>query len=376
MKTVIYNYSESKLNKSVTNLSLRVAYLFGNDVKAAGSIWGFILLEEFFNSFKLKQKIKMLQEHYELEEDKLVLENLLSVLKSSNTVKHKSGQALAAQKKIEIVIEKIFKDWVNSIAVLPDVQNYIELKKLCKEDTFDFYQISDENPEDDNEPHIPASKIFLRTLEGFEEGKGIFFLPADFFQEYLSKKLEYYSSSDVEAANPQNTYFEGCFNFFDLRVLTAAELEAARLQISSEVPSFMKVLDEWIILCSSSANTTERLSFFKNNVLSEVKKVEKAITENKLLQHYFRLQNDEYRFQFLIGEMPVKVLFEYYRHWDVINDDTGNKIITESQNNERFNVRWPVMALKSDYNANTDIKENKKAFKSLFRQGKKSITID
>jgi hypothetical protein len=182
MQIVVYNYTYSQLARDAENMVIRAAYICGGDVMMAGISWENIYLETYFKKASLKEKIGVLNQYYKDEDPewKESIEQYMTITKATNKIKYKPPQLLIAEKKIQKSLEKEFDGWIEDMKKIPDLKIFHDLGILCKDDVFDFYPISEE-PENEQDTAVVASDLFLRTLPSFEEDKGIFFLPIDFF---------------------------------------------------------------------------------------------------------------------------------------------------------------------------------------------------
>jgi hypothetical protein len=344
MKTIIYNRFGSTLTPNLESFATRIGYLLGDITINAGSTESVIFTEYNVADLSVKQKIEILERCLENEADREALETSKRVLKEHNKTKHKSPQQIVAYKKLEHSLAALCNHAINEYWNAVSKTGLLELRNLVDDKAFAFYGIN-ENAEDNSDCHVPASEL-LQLLNPEEEGPEMFFLPQEFFRDEFWEDLPYtISETEAEAEDLNKVYYDCCFTFPNLNLLSAAQLKLVRKQLSDAGAQYRANADEWMRRCYNSEDVSSRINYFNVHVLPAAQTLQQAIQQNEILQHCSRLQYDSVKFDVLMGEIPVYMLWDFYKSVEVITEPTWEKLSLVKEEGSLKNKRWPFMVL-------------------------------
>jgi hypothetical protein len=215
----------------------------------------------------------------------------------------------------------------------------MELSRLEEESVFEFQHVGDEPENPDKIPYqVKASDVLSLKLQEEDVGANLFILPAEFYNEEFSEKIESYRQN----ANIGNFYLEHCFTLPNINLLNAEELKAIRNRLRQPGTPFRMATDEWITLCHNNAEKEQRVRYFNASLLPSVAALQLAITNNEILNYCQNLRNFKSEIKIFIGELPVKLIWDFYKHFGAIHDSTWQAL---EQQGLPDCGSWPVMIL-------------------------------
>ncbi len=339
MKAIVFNTTDSRLDKRMEAITLKAGYLLSQEVYTAGSTGFEIFFKECMADLPVMKQLSMLESTHKENPEKLeTLQKARQLLKESAKVKYKGGGHIAAIKKIEKMVGDL---WMES---LEDYEEYMykagfaALKELAEEGLLKAYSI-DPDPEDPKS-YVTASNLLQRLLPDLKEDEEpeIFVAGAEFMNEccHLPKQ---------DAANADALFLHHCFTLPNINALTSSELKTVHKQLQQAGALFTQYTDEWIDMCYFNDDITDRTAFFKNNILPAAAQLQESIYNNEILRLCSRLQNDAVKLNAWLGEVPVWQLWNYYKQYDVVKESTWSKLQTLKNTEAYYKQRWPVIAL-------------------------------
>ncbi len=350
MQAVVFNFSRSSINQVREAIALKIGYLLCNNSITAGDIGYYIVADHFLADLPLAGKINMLLTYYASDPDSMeYLHNAQKLLKQAAKIKHKDRQQIIAQKMCE---KEIIANWervLNGHLEHVKETGFHQLQQLRKEDAIVFYPMKT-NSEDLQEQYITASDLLRLNLfdidETFEEDSTqLFFLSVDFDKEAQPAPV-IYSVTDEEAKDITNSYLQKVFTLPYINDLSAAELQMLRRQFSKDDVDFLIQADGWINACYNGENTGERMDLFIQYLMPAAALLQQQIESNELLRWQHKKYDPSMRLEVWMGEVPVWLLWQYYKDYKVIEENTWSKLEEAKESEEFKGQRWPVMMLK------------------------------
>ncbi|HRH48428.1 MAG TPA: hypothetical protein PLP23_06745 [Panacibacter sp.] len=340
MKPIVFSSANSLIAQVSESVSLRIGYILADEIASAGGTMIDLFFSENFQHLQFRQKMIVFEAIHKSEEEKQVVQDLKAALKIQHKIKHKTPQQIVAQKKMEQTVHNICMETINGFDEMMRLSGLMEMRKLADEAALTAFTMTG-NQEEDTENRTQASKLLQRLLPEMEGGHDLFFLGAEFNAEDFKETYTSYTA----AQDIQNVFLESCLTFPNINLLSALELKAVRKQLDIPGIAFRKCADTWVRMCYDDIPVEERITFFKNKLLPAATLLQQTINENDLLMHCSSLQNDGIRIKLFFGEIPVELLWEYYKHFKVIGDETCSILEAAKAGGSIAGKRWPVMLL-------------------------------
>lgn len=124
-------------------------------------------------------------------------------------------------------------------------------------------------------------------------------------------------------------------------------MQRVRGQLKSIGAAFRKATDEWCLACYDEEEPARRLSLFINELLPAAKQLQPMVESNETLQLCRRQYSRYPEIEIWMGELPVLQLWEFYRHFNALQDNTWEKLQSVKNDPAYQNQRWPIMVLKA-----------------------------
>ena len=121
-------------------------------------------------------------------------------------------------------------------------------------------------------------------------------------------------------------------------------------------------------------DTFKTKPFLKKKILPAAAALQKSIDSNELLSHYKNLQDNEVVIEIIAGEIPVSMLWEFFKHYSVINEETNAVLLKEKEKAPSFPQRLPVLLVRLPGNSEAPATDKKEM--EDVAPVKKSISID
>jgi len=377
MKSIVFNNKGSRIHQLLESACIRSSYLIADRVVGAGTSAQDIWFDELFKKADTIGKLVVIEGYYQRTDSPMPeVDKVIAAFKQMRKIKHPNPQQIIARKNMEKVIDTMFKQVVNEMTELVARTGLMELATLADGEILGFYWMQREDMEKEGDELLPASKLLSLQLPDPEEGPELFFLSAEFMLAEFTGKGTVYYAHEPEAANTENCWIHKCFTLPNINLLKAVELKAVREQLMTPGAEFRKQCDSWI-KGAGERNGEESIALFQKNILPHAASLQAAILQNEVLRHCSSLQNHEAKMDLYIGEVPLPVLWNYFEHYNVIQEPTRKKLNELLETDKGLNRRIPVIIPGRVY-ANEATSTGAAAKEELpeVKPVKKSISVD
>ncbi len=376
MKTIVFNTHGSVIDKGGESVALRIGYLLGDYAVSAGTSGFDICFNTWFNPPKVEQKVAWIEKFYEQrgEESSLKVEEVKRTMKALRKIKHLDKQGIVIQKKFEKAVDTLFQIAKGEALEEKMKTGLPQLEPIYDGKVLGGYSTNLGAPEQPEKHDYAASQLLSLDLPDPEEGLSLFFLTHEFLLVQDNNKRKWYSARDSAASSAQNMYFEKFFSFPALNILNAVELKTVRQQLEPLAIHFRKAVDRWMELCYQPASPKETLEHFRQQVQIHAAPINMLIKQNEVLEHYKRLVNQQAVINVYMGEVPVKLIWDFYREGKAIADETWDKLMQLYETKNLSGQRWPVMVIEIP-EAKIVMQENNTPQHDV-KPVKKSISVD
>jgi hypothetical protein len=343
MRTILFDYPGSKLDGRQYALNMRVSYLLSGAVMCMGTNVDCYSFIENLSRFSRKQKILLLSG--DQPEFKEWSENVRSLRKQ---VKYHNGHLISASRKIDDAVDNYFNKWTQWLTDSFYAKGFpaISQDQLDESPAFQMQSHVSE-PELDDDSNCPFSEWLQLTQEEDEQGDMVM-MPAN-FMDHPAVKDHWVEASDPTAGDINGIYFKHCITLPKISSLTLLEMNSIRKAIASPLQSFTSSMNNWIDqFWNEDGLEVDTMRFFNNNILPAAEGLQAAYDRNLILKHLLRTTNAADRVEVLIGEVPVKLIWRYFKDNKVIPNPTWQKLQKAVLRDDRLTRRWPVIAVRSN----------------------------
>ena len=354
MQPIVFNRLNSTINRSAEAACLRAAYLLGGRPILAGDTAKEIYFKRDWGNMSLLHKLDMLIDFYKDDVEYCSsFANMRKIIKRAPKAKRKTKEEIVAYRKLEQVILDCWEFASMQLQDIIDAHGFGVIRDLGDKQVFG-YLTTGTDPEKKDGAEITASDLMQlyvvdeheSKMEGIYNTPELFFLGNEFWAAGYAKS-PIYMATDTEAASVASIYLQRGFTLPPINALTAAELQAARTTLQGG-GAFGEAVDEWCRAGYDNEPPADRISLFQNKVLPAAAILQDAIENNPVLQLCSRQHSGCPPVEIWLGEMPVLQVWQYYRHFKVLNDDTWEKLQAQTGNPVYCEQRWPVMLLKME----------------------------
>ncbi len=350
MEIIVFNYNGSKVNLYEAAIMITYAYITGDATACAGTIQEEMFDEERFRKCDLPSKIRLLKQMAEdpKNTDKGFdgLRESLECFKAISKLKHKSSKEIVLLKRLEKTLAEVFEIVTEPMLSFSRKSGITEFLPLADGKTLGYYPLNYFNPETPGRPDEFTASGLLQRISLDHTNHELFFLPSHFFDEEFAVTYKVINDN-ASTLQPGEIYLQHCFTLPSLQNLKTAEFKKTREQLSVPGAAYRNALNEWITRCYTAGNTTEQ-AFFTENVLPAAIAFQQQLIQNETIEFCKKVNFTFPQFEIYAGEIPVGLLWAFYKHAEIINDETYG-ILQEVLQDDAFAAqRWPVMVLKNN----------------------------
>lgn len=369
MNTIIYHDYDANLDFGIESIAFRTSYLLADMCVGVGKAGFDLFMMKSWQKLEYREKIMLLEGLCKEGEQKRALDLIKEVIKINKTLKHRSQQQIVAYNRAGQMLNLMCQEVVESHVATMQKTGIAELEHLKEDKVFGFFDVAPEQEKLKNGSAVKASELLQLKRDDEEQVDSLFFLPSEFYKENFKGTIASYKPTENNG-DTDNFYLEHCFTLPNINILKADELKAVRKQLSGAGLAFRATTTEWMKLCFGKAPMQERADLFKNKLLQDAAAVQDAMAANELLQHCDNIFNKETQVHITMGEIPVNLLWDFYRHVGSIDDEAWEKLHEDGTPGWRS---CPVMVVSHPV-AETEITKPLEDYETM--PVKKSIAID
>ena len=394
MRVIVFNILTSTCTQKIESLSLKIGYLFSDKLVTASDFIYTVLVEKNFSKASMKRRIELMDGFYKDSTDERIrymIDSFKTAYKQFHGSKHKPTQVVVTYKALENQFNKLYLNYTNNVIYLIRTAGFMSLTNLMDAEIFFGYLINDKlensifiksSTELEYGKHIrevTPIDVLTESMPHKGNGQDVIMLPVEFFNTSFAGEREYYEPTDEEAKNRNEIYIADCFEIPVLHEFSELELRNFRKYFAEPSTLFRKKMDEWLMLCKSTNDATERIQFFVDELMPATKSIMPAIEANDTLNFNLGTPNNpKITIRVSVGEAPYEHVWKFYQHNQVITQEALDKLLEMQQTNEKLQGRMPFIALslsESTKNSVDKIIEKQPIHKEVL-QTKKSISID
>jgi hypothetical protein len=342
MQTMLFDYNGSAIDMQQYAWCMRAAYLLAEETVWGGNAHVFYSLVHYGTQMTVERQIEAIRANNGGVVDKN-LEEIAVQIRRINRLRFKPAPELKELKRLEKGIKDHFSTWLQDLAVDRYEKGFFEVSEITTApELFHTMNLNEDDPELETDYHEPYSKWLQRQAGEFENS--IVFLPADFLA-HPGVKGKWFASTDPQAMDLKQTYLHECFTLPDLSSLSMLEMKAARKQLATTIQPFRSMTNEWTNMFWDEGLEEDNTTFFNESMLPAIAEASKQVEANTLLKNCFRRTTEKTKSTILMGEVPVQLIWQFYRDNGAIPDNTWQNLQQAIKEDDRLENRWPVMVM-------------------------------
>ena len=359
MRTIIHS-SEKIASANIYSFSyaIKLCYLLTDEVVVLGDIQFMISYIQLLRKSSFDTKLKVMHEGFKLKSPEYlyITEEYLSALKEYNKVKNPAPDLVKSLAKHKHTLLDILNDFIEHRVNNIQKFGFAELHSLLEKDVLGCCYVKEDEKTILHKKNelVPLQDLICLKLSDKNIDTNMLFLNDLFYKEEIVLNNVFMSPLDINATNINCSYLYPVAVMPNLHLLSEKELKIIRLQFKETNKEFRLLIDQWLVLCNTAADTTEGVQFFKNQIISAIPSFRNALQTQPVLES---LNNhNEINKQYLfMGEITKTVLLNYYKEYEYLTTDKYNELFSIYSQNNQLDRRIPVMFV----SANKELKLSK-----------------
>lgn len=334
MKCIQFDVTKDVEELPADAFGIRIAYLLSDYINLIGNSTYLITLEATLNTFSLAQRVKLLYDLPDCEDDfKLVADNYFDFNKQVRSMKHPPNNIFLAGRKLEKTIETIVQDWIENFKVNLDKKGFNGLLELSDNINLGMHHADKLIGKSEN-GHLCALEVInnqqpLNAICNSIWMQSSFFYHTDFFETMVATSLDM-----MEEDMP---YFIKAFEFPNLNILNVTELKSIKTQIATDILPFKSMLDEWALQCYASGGT----HYFIEKMVPSFAQIQETLDNNPILHHLSGINEGKVKISVYFGEVSPLIHWKFYHHHKMLTDEAYETLVNNY--NELPNYTIPVL---------------------------------
>jgi hypothetical protein len=348
MNAIVLNHCASNVLQESVSVALRSAYLLCDKITAAGTVYCHI----YFNVIEQRKTLEVKLDAIDLYSKAEGIQNDWSaaevkrMLKVFRKMKHPAPEAIKLKKGLEKHINDLYQAYADEQRANLASTGMLQLQELFDTDRdMPMYNVQYDRHESEQNGCRAMSKLLKLEIENRERDADFFCLTWDFFL----KRFDEANGLQVKeggAGDLSMGWLQPCMRLPNVNLLSVKELGEIRTAVNESAAAFRQAGNEWINAVYAGMAADETAQMFSSSIAPAAETLSNVLEENSLLTHVRRLQNDAVNSTVMLGEIPVSVMWNFYRDMKVLRDETWDVMEKALQTDEFANKRYPVMALK------------------------------
>jgi len=350
MNLFTHHFLSSKLHLTHQSIAIRAAYLMADNVLLGGDIYNAVGIEELLSKFQPLTALRFMAEdpkcdpamrHEYLE--------TMDLLKMTAKVKHKSPQQIIARKRLENWVTQAWKEYGEDMIKVNKSAGVAQIKVLMEKGENIFYAPTSARPEEKREGFYECSRLLQFNLQEDDilPEQSCFMLPSEFMNQLKSEGKDKVDGDDCNEIQ---------FTYFNLNLLSPAELIAVKRQLSTTAKPFCEAMDKWNALLAEEPesggfkwfkglkkNAVDNV-WYMENVKPAAEALQEAIDCNEILSSIPLTTGNNLQVYVHLGTCPTDSIWKFFDSYGLIPEET--KVVLEQKEARYFAAkRKPYFAI-------------------------------
>jgi len=300
-----YAYRTTTLPLQSQSIAIRAAYLIADEAYICGDLFFTVFIDKTLNISSPQLALMFLEENQQDPEAKSAFQSTLKAMKSYHAMKHKPGKVILAMKQMEKTIMKMWDEYRSTFITAAMSTGLPELSKIPQDDSLGILGSSSTHPEQDDKHNMPCSKVLLLDMENdlTPIERNYFMLPHEYTAIHQQDNTKGFDFTNWNEPN---------LTFYNLNILTAAELMLVREQLRPAAQPFCEAIDKWSAMIPTFLSAAQSYGWYQQFVKPAAAALQHAIDANKILNDIPRLTRNDARVEFHIGEAPTQAIWLFF----------------------------------------------------------------
>lgn len=334
MRITLFNQPDGTLTSSMYAMCMRVAFLLGDHLLYAGWPHHAWALLQYGKEMPALQRLNILRENHRAPGKDL--EQLEAALYQPEDTH--------AYRKAERKTNYLFDLLIEETRISIKHEGYFSVDEVwAGSDVIQVLPLADDVETDDDE-FMPYSQWL--TLQTDYENADINLLTGDFFSHPLINNT-YLDFNNPDAKDLTTTYMHRCFMLPNLATLSMEEMIEIREALKDTLTVFRQQLDNWCTEFWNEGLADENIDHFKEKMLPVIKDLQLQLANNAILKKHSRATLPENQQEVFMGEVPIQTLWQFYKDHNIIPPNTWANLQEAIKKDDRLELRWPVMVVRS-----------------------------
>ena len=390
MKAIVFTTPTSRVQTPLDIFPIKGCYLIADSVMLSGQMAADLTFESDYRHFKMDKMKRYIQNGLDVssaegkEISKQLLESIVHVIIQMSSIKRPSQKVIVEIKKQEKNLRIFLNEFLELYSVDLSRFGMNEVSQLAEGDIIKTYLIEMSSGESLDQVGMYAAQKAERVLEMLfsdDETKEpqilalpIFFLCNDYFVE-----------GEPLLPRDENLFYD-FDNFYHLSIkipcidrLTSLELKVLREQLKMGGGMFRQKMDEWIQYCKLNKDFDLQKAFLKDEIIGLAETFQEVIDSNQMMIDINRKTLiDTVDYNVYIGITPLKFLWKYYEHFNLLDEETISILRTTTLGNPKYPQSIPFMSFHTSYIHEEELKSRdlEREEDGMVLIKKKSISVD
>jgi hypothetical protein len=349
MRTILFDYPGSSLNHHYYAVGMRMGYLFANKVVYGGEAAEVYHILQHGHALSPMQKVEALKFDPDSAD---IVEETKTTIKATGSIRHKPSHLLASTKKFDASMHTYFEHVLRDIGERFYGNGFLPAAHVFGMPEVFQRLFINKNPERGEKTIHPFSDWLLLNME--EEEGDIVMLTEEFLQHHGLAELNLECSAG-QTIEQGEVYLHHCITLPDPSLMDMHELKHTRNYASTALAAFKQVMNQWIDLFVENEEGVSTCSFFNEHVFPAATQLDTVWKECALLEHVRRRVLRQHQMNAWIGEVPVQMIWQFYKDTGVIPPLTWNRLQQATAADDRLKGTWPVIVLRASAVVDDDI---------------------
>jgi hypothetical protein len=371
MQTLFIGFVDDSVDPSMKGIGIRIAYLLSAQLRIAGNISTYFVIEENLRSMSFEQKIKFIDEREKEQPNRTQFyQHYKNFQKLYKKDRGHNKELIVLQKKTEKSVNDMFNIYLDATLRSIKAAGLLDLKALDESLSYGEYYISYQYAENEGQDYSKLSDILQLNLDE-DDNK----TPTVFLLNYLFFSEEFKSGDTVMPA--LNTFSESgfvqeLFTFPNYNDFSITDLNTIRFEVNKSLADFQQCINTFTTL---NANPAEAFNYLQNDVAPIAKVLAENINNTGLVASYTNLKSSTTAADKLyLGMIPRYVVFKYFEFIKASQEETIAVLHQLPDNENHQLVPVLIVALNTEPAAVEEANDITNAAESM--PLKKSLSID
>jgi hypothetical protein len=324
-------------------------YFLGEKIHLSGICEYNYFMIECYKNADIKLKLEILIEWSD-EEDKKRYEYSLTSIRAYPKIKNKDSKLIVNYNRLKNSINALFEikiiersNFMDKTFDINSFKSLIDYKNVNFYHNVDFHSIHDN-------PKVTTISDILSLQLPEEDGEcPILFLTNENIEGIPNLDLITFSPQSREAKKLNEIYLTDVFQFFPVVGIPASVMKAMTFEFSKKSKPINEKLHQWAKICYDNPNTTDGLTFFREQIVPSIEEYKKIALQSELSSELLKVSKPGHFGYLQFGEMPVEKIWELMLANDNCTEEEYQELLKLKESEPfKYTGRWPVVFFREE----------------------------